>query len=64
MPGASFGDYSTTCGIWEAPDKERIFYLLGYGGTGKVYSMLGSSILRDLILDRPNKDADIVKLDR
>jgi glycine/D-amino acid oxidase-like deaminating enzyme len=50
--------------IGRHPEKNRFYYLLGYGGNGTVYSMLGSIILRDLIMGKPNKDADIVKLDR
>ncbi|NMH69052.1 FAD-binding oxidoreductase [Bacillus sp. RO3] len=63
--GASFGESLDNLPyIGKHPDKDRTYYLLGYGGNGTVYSMLGSHILRDLILKRPNKDADIVKLDR
>lgn len=63
--GASFGESLDNLPyIGKQPDKGRIFYLLGYGGNGTVYSMLGSHILRDLILQRPNKDAELVKLDR
>lgn len=50
--------------IGRHPSKERIYYLLGYGGNGTVYSMVGAHILRDLIMGRPNPDADIVKLAR
>ncbi|WP_170169024.1 NAD(P)/FAD-dependent oxidoreductase [Mesobacillus subterraneus] len=63
--GAVFGSsYDQLPLIGRHPARERIYYLLGYGGNGIVYSMLGSIILRDLILERPNKDADIVKLER
>jgi glycine/D-amino acid oxidase-like deaminating enzyme len=63
--GASFGESLDHLPyIGKHPDKERIYYLLGYGGNGTVYSMLGSRILKDLILNRPNEDAEIVKLDR
>lgn len=50
--------------IGKHPAKDRIYYLLGYGGNGTIYSMVGAHILRDLILGRPNPDADIVKLAR
>lgn len=50
--------------IGRHPERERLYYLLGYGGNGTVYSTLGSEIIRDLILDRANINADIVKLDR
>ncbi|KSU58713.1 oxidoreductase [[Bacillus] enclensis] len=63
--GASFGESLDHLPyIGRHPDKNRIYYLLGYGGNGTVYSMLGSRILRDLILGRPNRDAELVKLDR
>ncbi|BCB05549.1 NAD(P)/FAD-dependent oxidoreductase [Bacillus sp. KH172YL63] len=63
--GASFGESVDNLPfIGKHPEKENIYYLLGYGGNGTVYSMLGSQILRDLILKRPNPDAEIVKLDR
>lgn len=63
--GASFGESLDNIPyIGKHPEKDRIYYLLGYGGNGTVYSMLGANILRDLILDRPNPDAEIVKLDR
>ncbi|WP_201714176.1 NAD(P)/FAD-dependent oxidoreductase [Rossellomorea arthrocnemi] len=63
--GASFGESLDNLPyIGKHPEKEKVYYLLGYGGNGTVYSMLGSHILRDLILKRPNPDADIVKLDR
>ncbi|USB33106.1 FAD-binding oxidoreductase [Paenibacillus sp. YPG26] len=50
--------------IGRHPVKERIYYLLSYGGNGTVYGMVGAHILRDLILGRSNPDADIVKLAR
>jgi glycine/D-amino acid oxidase-like deaminating enzyme len=63
--GASFGESLDNLPyIGKHPEKERTYYLLCYGGNGTVYSMLGSNILRDLILNRTNQDADIVKLDR
>ncbi|MDP4163348.1 MAG: FAD-dependent oxidoreductase [Bacillota bacterium] len=63
--GASFGESLDNLPfIGKHPDKKRQYYLLGYGGNGTVYSMLGSHILKDLILQRPNPDAEIVKLDR
>ncbi|SFA79590.1 MULTISPECIES: FAD-binding oxidoreductase [unclassified Bacillus (in: firmicutes)] len=63
--GASFGESLDNLPfIGVHPGKKRLFYLLGYGGNGTVYSMLGSHILRDLILKRPNDGADIVSLTR
>ncbi|MDO7906309.1 FAD-dependent oxidoreductase [Paenibacillus sp. JX-17] len=50
--------------IGRHPYRQKLYYLLGYGGNGTVYSMLGSHILKDLISGRPNRDAEIVRLDR
>ncbi|MBS2967373.1 FAD-binding oxidoreductase [Metabacillus sp. KIGAM252] len=63
--GASFGESLDNLPfIGRHPHKKRQYYLLGYGGNGTVYSMLGSHILKDLILNKPNEDAELVKLDR
>ncbi|TQR09313.1 NAD(P)/FAD-dependent oxidoreductase [Psychrobacillus soli] len=50
--------------IGEHPTKANHYYLLGYGGNGTVYSMLGSQILRDLLIGKRNEDAEIVQLKR
>lgn len=50
--------------IGEHPDRPNLFYLLGYGGNGTVYSMLGSKILSDLVRGINNPDARLVRLDR
>ncbi|MER1999489.1 MAG: FAD-binding oxidoreductase, partial [Lysinibacillus sp.] len=50
--------------IGQHPQHPNHYYLLGYGGNGTVYSMLGSKILADLIMGRTNEDAQIVTLDR
>lgn len=50
--------------IGRHPERERLYYLLGYGGNGTVYSTLGSEIIRDLILDKANENAELVKLAR
>ncbi|MDN4525731.1 NAD(P)/FAD-dependent oxidoreductase [Fictibacillus fluitans] len=63
--GASFGESLDNLPfIGKHPHRDRLYYLLGYGGNGTVYSMLGSHILRDLLLNRPNSDAELVKLER
>ena len=62
---ASFGESIDNLPfIGEHPTKKKSFYLLGYGGNGTVYSMLGSHILRDLITGKRNEDAEIVHLSR
>jgi glycine/D-amino acid oxidase-like deaminating enzyme len=50
--------------IGQHPERERLYYLLGYGGNGTVYSTLGSGIIRDLILGKNNPSAGLVKLAR
>jgi glycine/D-amino acid oxidase-like deaminating enzyme len=50
--------------IGQHPERERLYYLLGYGGNGTVYSTLGSEIIRDLILGKNNPNAGLVKLAR
>lgn len=50
--------------IGRHPQKGRYYYLLGYGGNGTVYSMLGSELLLDLIQGRPNRLAGLLKIGR
>ncbi|SDO00365.1 Glycine/D-amino acid oxidase [Psychrobacillus sp. OK028] len=62
---ASFGESIDNIPfIGEHPTKKNHFYLLGYGGNGTVYSMLGSQILKDLIFGNRNEDAELVGLER
>lgn len=63
--GATFGESIDNLPfIGQHPTKEKHYYLLGYGGNGTVYSMLGSHILRDLIMKGHHPDAHLVELDR
>jgi glycine/D-amino acid oxidase-like deaminating enzyme len=63
--GATFGESIDNLPfIGQHPTKDRHYYLLGYGGNGTVYSMLGSHILRDLIMSGDHPDAHLVTLDR
>lgn len=63
--GATFGEsFDNLPFIGEHPTKKNQYYLLGYGGNGTVYSMLGSQILRDLIIGGHHPDAHLVQLDR
>lgn len=63
--GAIFGESLDNIPfIGQHPTKEQHYYLLGYGGNGTVYSMLGSQILRGLIMDGYHQDADLVQLNR
>ncbi|KIL49431.1 NAD(P)/FAD-dependent oxidoreductase [Jeotgalibacillus soli] len=62
---ASFGESDDGLPfIGQHPDNEKIYYCLGFGGNGTVYSMLGAQILSDLIQGKENADAEIVRLDR
>ncbi|AZN40016.1 NAD(P)/FAD-dependent oxidoreductase [Paenibacillus albus] len=46
------------------PNWDGVFYCLGYGGNGTVYSMMGAHILHHLITGRDHPLASIVALDR
>ncbi|MFB9331000.1 NAD(P)/FAD-dependent oxidoreductase [Paenibacillus aurantiacus] len=50
--------------IGEDPERKGVYYLLGYGGNGDVYCMLGSGLLLSLIRGEPHPVADILRLDR
>lgn len=50
--------------IGEDPDRPGQFYLLGYGGNGTIYSMLGADLIKDKLLGIDNPIADIVRPDR
>ncbi|WP_318616822.1 FAD-dependent oxidoreductase [Sporosarcina sp. YIM B06819] len=50
--------------IGEHPTKKNHYYLLGYGGNGTVYSMLGSKMLAELMTGKEHPDAHIVQLKR
>lgn len=50
--------------IGQHPHRKHLYYLLGYGGNGTVYSMLGSHILRDFLCTGTSPNADLVRLDR
>lgn len=50
--------------IGEDPAWPNVYYCLGYGGNGSVYSMIAADLLRDLIKGVPNGLAPIVALDR
>lgn len=50
--------------IGEHPNKKNHFYLLGYGGNGTVYSMLGAEILADQLCGIEHPASHIVQLKR
>ncbi len=52
--------------IGEDPEQPRVYYCLGYGGNGTVYSMMGAHIIANLIQNNRATDdlAAIVQLNR
>ncbi|MFC4103133.1 NAD(P)/FAD-dependent oxidoreductase [Paenibacillus xanthanilyticus] len=50
--------------IGEDPARKGVYYLLGYGGNGDIYCMLGAGLLLSLIRGESHPIADIVRLDR
>lgn len=46
------------------PAWKNVYYSLGYGGNGSVYSMIAAQVLCDLILGNEHPLTDIVKLER
>ncbi|MFF2093797.1 NAD(P)/FAD-dependent oxidoreductase [Paenibacillus sp. NPDC058174] len=50
--------------IGEDPSMPGVYYSLGYGGNGSVYSIIASQIIRDSILGKLHPIAPIVALDR
>ncbi|CAH1210871.1 Gamma-glutamylputrescine oxidoreductase [Paenibacillus plantiphilus] len=62
---ASFGESRDNLPfIGKDPAWPGVYYCLGYGGNGSVYSMIASCLLRDLIRGDDHQLAHIVKLDR
>ncbi|QAY66901.1 NAD(P)/FAD-dependent oxidoreductase [Paenibacillus protaetiae] len=62
---ATFGESSDNLPfIGEDPHRRGVYYCLGYGGNGTVYSTIGSLLLRDLIAGYDNPLARIVGLER
>jgi len=50
--------------IGRLPGRDPIYFALGFGGNGIVFSQLASVLLRDIIMGRPNKNAEIFRFDR
>ncbi|MBD3922573.1 FAD-binding oxidoreductase [Paenibacillus sp. PR3] len=50
--------------IGRDPVRSNVYYCLGYGGNGTVYSLIGCQLLYELIQGRSSPIADIVRLDR
>lgn len=59
---ASFGESANDLPfIGEHPEQKNHFYLLGFGGNGTVYSMIGANMIRDLISKNTNSYTDLFK---
>lgn len=50
--------------IGRDPENSNLYYLLGYEGNGTCYSMAGAKIIKDLIDNKDNPYADILRVDR
>lgn len=50
--------------IGEYPGKKDIFFALGFGGNGIVFSVIGAKVIRDLIAGKHNEAADIFSFNR
>ncbi|HEO8420104.1 NAD(P)/FAD-dependent oxidoreductase [Niallia sp. FSL W8-0635] len=63
--GATFGESVDGIPfIGEDPKQKNLYYCLGFGGNGTVYSAFGSTIIKELITKGEHPDADLVRLDR
>lgn len=52
---ATFGESADNLPwIGEDPDRPGVYFLLGYGGNGSVYSTIGGQMIRDLLVGEPN----------
>ncbi|MEW9501039.1 NAD(P)/FAD-dependent oxidoreductase [Jeotgalibacillus marinus] len=62
---ASFGESDDGLPfIGRHPDKEKVYYCLGFGGNGTVYSKFGAKLLCQMLHGIENEDAEIVRLYR
>ena len=50
--------------LGEDPDNNKLWYCLGYGANGILFSILGGMMLSDLYLGKYNKDLLLFKVDR
>ncbi|AXH98322.1 FAD-binding oxidoreductase [Sporosarcina sp. PTS2304] len=46
------------------PEEPNIYYLIGLGGNGTVYSMLGAHLIRDELLGKSNANETILEIER
>ncbi|HZZ28551.1 MAG TPA: FAD-dependent oxidoreductase [Pirellulales bacterium] len=50
--------------IGQPTTRPRAYFALGYGGNGITFSMIAAKLINDLILGRPNRDAEVFKFGR
>lgn len=50
--------------IGQDPNEEKLYFCLGFGGNGTVYSMAGAKIIVDLIKNKSNPYAHLTKIKR
>jgi len=50
--------------IDQSPECPSVWFALGYGGNGITFSVVAADILRDALMGRDNKDAEIFSFDR
>ncbi len=50
--------------IGRALGHQRIYLALGYGGNGITFSMIAARLIKDLILEHPNPDAEVFRFGR
>lgn len=61
----TFGETKDGLGyIGKSAEIPNAFFALGFGGNGITFSMVAAEILRDLIIDRPNEDAQLFRFGR
>ena len=46
------------------PNNDKLWYCLGYGANGILFSILGGMMLSDLYKGKYDKDLDLFKVDR
>jgi glycine/D-amino acid oxidase-like deaminating enzyme len=63
--GGTFGETKDGLAyIGESPEIPRAYFVLGYGGNGITYSVVGAQIVRDLYLGRENPDRQVFRFER
>lgn len=50
--------------IGEAPGRPGVYFALGYGGNGVIFSLLAAEIIRDVCIEEMNTNAELFRFDR